>query len=105
MYNRCAIFLCPSTSEGWGLPSTEAMQCQCALVTAENGGHRDFAFDGRTALTTPAADSDALARAISCLLTDSKTRVEIAKSGHAWVQQFTWKRATDSLEALLREMA
>src|SRR5262249_40696786 len=33
IYNSCQIFLNPSWTEGWGLPSAEAMACGCALVS------------------------------------------------------------------------
>ncbi len=62
LYNSCAVFLQPSRSEGWGLPASEAMLCGCALVTVDNGGSREYATDGETALVAPPGDAAAAAR-------------------------------------------
>jgi hypothetical protein len=50
LYSRCPIYLCPSWDEGLGMPAMEAMACGAALCTYDNGGCRDYAIDGRTAV-------------------------------------------------------
>lgn len=104
LYNRCAIFTTPSHAEGWALPPAESMQCGCALVATEIGGHKDYAIDRETAFTFAPGNPASQANAIISLLENSDRRIELAHRGHAWIQQFTWQRATDSLVTLLREM-
>jgi glycosyltransferase involved in cell wall biosynthesis len=101
LYNQAAIFIAPSWSEGWGLPACEAMLSGAALVATDIDGHREFAFHGRTALTSPTRSPSELAKNILCLMRDSDLRIRLAKNGLEFVRQFTWERATSSFEAAL----
>lgn len=101
LYNRAAIFLAPSLSEGWGLPPCEAMVCGAAVVATDIDGHREFAVDGDTALLVPAMDPEALAVAAARLIDDTALRVRIAKRGLKDIQRFTWSAAVDAFEGLL----
>ena len=102
LYSRCPIYLCPSWDEGLGMPAMEAMACGAALCTYDNGGCRDYALDGRTALVAPRRDIDALAWALARLVEDTELRRRIARSGQEFVRtQFDWERATARLEGLL----
>jgi glycosyltransferase involved in cell wall biosynthesis len=102
LYSRCPIYCCPSWDEGLGMPPMEAMACGAALCTYDNGGCRDYAIDGQTALVAPRRDVEALARALSHLADDGDLRVRIARQGREFVStRFTWEQATARLEALL----
>ncbi len=101
IYNRAAIFLAPSHSEGWGLPPCEAMISGAAVVATDIGGHREFAVDGENALLVPAMDPVALAQAAGRLIEDTKLRVRLAKVGNARIQRFTWDAAVDAFEQFL----
>jgi glycosyltransferase involved in cell wall biosynthesis len=101
LYNEAAIFVAPSRTEGWGLTGCEALLCGAALVATDIDGHREFAFDGHTALTSPARSPGALADNILRLIRDPGLRMELAKNGHDFVRQLTWERASTSLEAAL----
>ena len=103
LYSRCPIYLCPSWDEGLGMPPMEAMACGAALATYDNGGCRDYARDGETALVAPRRDVDALARALERLVEDAALRERLARAGQAFVRrEFDWDRATARLEAILR---
>ena len=103
IYNSCDIFLCPSWREGFGLPSVEAMACRCALVTADNGGCRDYAINGKTALVSPSKNPEALAENLKKLLDDSELLETIAENGYRYVKQFSWGKAVDKLERVFKE--
>lgn len=94
VYNGSAVFLGASRVEGFGLTSPEAMACGCALVQRQNGGSADYAFDGETALVAPLRDVDLLADHVIGLLRDDARRLALARSGHAYVQQFRWDLAS-----------
>ena len=79
LYNSASVFLQPSRTEGWGLTSTEAMACGCALITTDNGGSRDFAVDGDTALVVPVQDVEAMSAKILILLRDKPLRLEACR--------------------------
>jgi glycosyltransferase involved in cell wall biosynthesis len=103
LYGRCQIYCCPSWDEGLGMPPMEAMACGAALCTYDNGGCRDYAVDGQTALVAPRRDVGALARALTRLVEDQGLRECIARQGREFVStRFDWERATSRLEALLR---
>ena len=102
LYSRCPIFLCPSWDEGLGMPSMEAMACGAALCTYDNGGSRDYAIDGRTAVVAPRRDLDALTRGLARLLDDAELRRRVARDGQDFVRtRFDWERATARLESIL----
>ena len=102
LYGRCPIYLCPSWDEGLGMPPMEAMACGATLATYDNGGCRDYARDGETALVAPRRDVDALAGALARLMEDAGLRERLARAGQAFIRrEFDWDRATARLEAVL----
>jgi len=98
IYNSCDIFLCPSWREGFGLPSAEAMACKCALVTTDNGGSRDYAIHGKTALVSPPKDPQQLAENLIRLLDDEELLKKITQNGYEHIKTFTWDKAVDKME-------
>lgn len=100
-YNDQAVFMLPSHFEGWGLTGVEAMSCGAALVVTDNGGSRDYAIDGQTALVVPPKQPQQLADAVSRLLDDEGLRVRLALTGQEMVQQYTWANAGNALDAFL----
>ena len=81
----------------------EAMACGAALCTYDNGGCRDYAMDGSTALPAPRRDVEALTRALARLVEDRELRERIARQGRELIAtRFSWERATAGLEALLQ---
>ncbi len=101
IYNRAAIFIAPSHSEGWGLPPCEAMMCGAAVVATNIGGHQEFCTDGETALLVPAESPNALAEAAARLIDDSELRLKVARNGSRNIQKFTWESACDAFERVL----
>jgi glycosyltransferase involved in cell wall biosynthesis len=104
LYSRCPIYLCPSWDEGLGMPPMEAMACGAALVTFDNGGCRDYAMDGETALVAARRDVGALARALERMVGEPPLRERLARRGQAFVtSRFDWDRASARLEQIIRE--
>jgi glycosyltransferase involved in cell wall biosynthesis len=101
-YNCQSVFLLPSHFEGWGLTGVEAMACGAALVVADNGGSRDYAFDGETAIVVKPGRPDQIFSAVDRLFTNHVLRLQLANSGRSYVQRFSWEAASKTLEALLR---
>jgi len=106
LYSGCDIYLCPSWDEGLGMPPMEAMACGAALVTYDNGGSRDYARDGETALVARRRDVDDLATRLARMATDAPLRARLAAAGQAFVTTaFDWDRAIARLEALFARSA
>ena len=102
LYSRCPIYCCPSWDEGLGMPPMEAMACGAALCTYDNGGCRDYAIDGQTALMAPRRDLEALTRALARLVEDRQLRERLARQGRELIStRFDWERATARFETLL----
>lgn len=101
LYNSCQVFLNPSWKEGWGLPAAEAMACGCALVTADNGGAREFALDRVNSLLAPIKRPELLAEKMIELLANHDLRIRLAETGSQAIQRFSWQCAVDSMEQLL----
>ncbi len=101
LYSGCGIFLCPSWDEGLGMPAMEAMACGAALCTYDNGGCRDYARDGETALVARRRDVQDLASKLERLVVDAPLRNRLAAAGAALVRgEFDWGRAVRRMEAL-----
>ncbi|PWV53545.1 glycosyltransferase family 4 protein [Chitinophaga sp. S165] len=102
LYNRTAVFLSPSHSEGWGLPVSEAMQCGCAVVTTNIGGFKDFVSDNINGLCFNVSDIEGMAASLQKLITDRDLRLAFAERGHSDIQQFTWEQAVAKFIHLLK---
>lgn len=101
IYSGCDIYLCPSWDEGLGMPPMEAMACGAALVTYDNGGCRDYARDGETALVARRRDVDDLAERLARMAADDALRARLAAAGQAFVTTaFDWDRSVARLEAI-----
>jgi L-malate glycosyltransferase len=105
VYNASRVFVQSSVVEGFGLTAVEAMACGAALVTTDNGGANDYAFDGETAVVVPTADPPALADGVDALLDDEARQVRLATAGERYVRRFTWERGAEVLEEHLRRYA
>jgi len=102
LYNRAAVFVSPAGMEGWPLPPAEAMICGAALVATDIAGHREYASHGETALLSPPGNPGLLAENILRFVKDTSLRLAVAKNGNTFVRKFSWERAADLLEGVLR---
>jgi glycosyltransferase involved in cell wall biosynthesis len=101
IYSGSDIYLCPSWDEGLGMPAMEAMACGAALVTYDNGGCRDYARDGDTALVARRREIGDLARQLNRLVRDASLRQRIATAGLALVTTaFDWEASTRRIETV-----
>lgn len=101
LYNSCSIFLQASRQEGWGLPGHEAMACGCALVTYDNGGSREYARDGETAVVVAEHEPALLTEAIVALAGERERRLALARRGQEHVAGLSWERAVAAMERVL----
>jgi glycosyltransferase involved in cell wall biosynthesis len=105
IYNSCSVFLHPSWSEGLPAPPAEAMACGAAVVAAANDGVLDYISAGVNGLTARPRYWPELADVLIEALTNEELRVKLAHAGNESIQQYTWKRAADSFEDLLVNLA
>jgi GT2 family glycosyltransferase len=101
-YAAARVFAVGSWFEGFCQPGIEALACGTPLVTTDNGGCREYAVDGETALIVPARDAPAMAAAIRRLLEDETLSARLVENGLAVVERdFDWERRTDEFEVVL----
>jgi len=102
LYCSTDIFVSSSWVEGFNLPPMEAMACKCAVVTTNVGAVPDYTIPGETALVVPPRRHEELAKAIEKLIEDNTLLRSIAENGFNHVKEFTWEKATDKLEVILK---
>jgi glycosyltransferase involved in cell wall biosynthesis len=101
LYNNSAIYLGPSLVEGWGLTGCEAGLCGCALCMTDIGGHREYAFDHKTALLSPPNDPEKMAENAVLLIRNNELRIELAKNVRAKLITYTWNKSISAFHNLL----
>lgn len=103
IYNTGTIFLSGSLTEGFGLTGAEALACGVALVTTASGGVEEYARHEQTALLSRPGDEGALLANLLRMADDRDLALQTAANGRALVARYTWTRALDAMERVLRE--
>jgi glycosyltransferase involved in cell wall biosynthesis len=91
--------LCPSTTEGFGLPPLEAMRLGTPAVIAPTGALPETC--GAAALRAPPDDPAAWAAAVARLAADSGEARARGAAGRDHARHFTWARAAEAVLAVL----
>src|SRR3954468_2737076 len=95
-YASTEVFAVGSWFEGFGQPGLEALACGVPLVTTDNGGCREYAVDGETALVVPPKDAPAMAAALRRVLDDRDLAATLVANGLDLVaRDFDWESRTD----------
>ena len=81
MFARADIFVLPSYAEGMPIAILEAMACSLPVVATNVGGIPDLITEGQEGYLLEPGDVQGLARAISGLAGDSKTREYMGRNG------------------------
>lgn len=90
LYENCAAYVFPSLSEGFGLPSLEAMM-HGAPVASSNATCLPE-INGDAAHYFNPEDVDEMAEKIKEVLTDENLRKELIKNGQKQLKKYSWKR-------------
>ncbi len=89
LYENCAVYCFPSLSEGFGLPSLEAMKHGAPVASSnatclpEVNGDAAHYFDP--------LDVNDMAEKINDILIDEKLRSDLIKKGSEQVKQYSWE--------------
>ncbi|RJX20675.1 MAG: glycosyltransferase [Ammonifex sp.] len=98
----CDIYVSGSHYEAFSLPPLEAMASGVAVVTTANQGVTEYARNEYNCLMVPVREPDALSEAIYRLIGDERLCAELVANGLVTAQGYTWDRATNRLEEVLR---
>jgi phosphatidylinositol alpha-1,6-mannosyltransferase len=103
-YQHADVFALPSLNvggqfEGFGLVFLEAGACGLPVVGTSGSGIAEAIKDGETGFLVPQNDVDALADAITRLLTDDALRAQMGAAGRQHAQGMDWSSITARLIA------
>jgi glycosyltransferase involved in cell wall biosynthesis len=101
LLRRSWIHLLTSPKEGWGISILEASACGTPTIASDSPGLRDAVVDGRTGVLVPHGDVNALSKAISRMLADSKARADMGLAAREFSEGFTWEKSARAMEAFL----
>jgi glycosyltransferase-like protein len=94
------VFAFPSTKEGWGLAVLEAMSAGVPVVASDLPVFREYLTPGRDALLVPVDDPDALAGALTSVLSDSRLAQRLRAAGRTVAARFTWEATAAEHQAI-----
>jgi glycosyltransferase involved in cell wall biosynthesis len=98
------VAVLPSYREAQGLSILEAMALSRPVVASAVGGIPEMIDDGRTGLLVPPRDPDALAQAITRLLSDHEFAEKIGRGGHDLVhERFCVEQMVRAVETIYDE--
>jgi glycosyltransferase involved in cell wall biosynthesis len=83
----------------------EYMAARRPIVATDLPSIREVLRDGENALLVPSDDPESMAAAIRRLLDDDQLSERLARNAADAVQQYTWSRRAERLEALFSEVA
>jgi glycosyltransferase involved in cell wall biosynthesis len=102
---RADVFALSSRYEGFGLVVAEAMACGCPVVSTRCPyGPEEIVADGKTGLLVSGGDAEALAQALSRVLSDAALKKSLVAAGHLRAQDFAPTRVAAQYAQVLREI-
>jgi len=105
LYNTCALYVFPSTHEGFGLPALEAMSCGAVVIGASTTSLPEV-IGADEALFDPYSVADITAKILEGL-TDESFRARMREHAAAHIRNFSWassaERAWVAIEAAVAQ--
>jgi glycosyltransferase involved in cell wall biosynthesis len=95
LLEKCALFVFPSATEGFGLPVVEAMTCGAPVICSTGGSLPEIAGDA--ALFMKDFEPESLASVIRLVLTSEVLRQQLISAGTLRSRQFRWGEAARKL--------
>jgi glycosyltransferase involved in cell wall biosynthesis len=103
VYSLAGLYLYPSNLEAFPIPLTEAMACGTPIVTSNVNGLAEIVGDA--AILVDPKDADAIAVAVTQVLSDGGMQARLSQRGLARATQFTWDRCAQQTLDLLERLA
>ncbi len=102
-YSGADLFTFPSTYEGFGLPSVEAMHCGAPLLVSDSSCFPEVVGDAGM-LVSP-TDAPAWSEALVAILTDRALNDHLRDRSLASATRFSWERTATETLRVYREIA
>ncbi len=100
LYGMAEVFVFPSLYEGFGIPPLEAMACGVPTIVSDRASLPEVV--GGAAVQVPAANPEALARALLETLNSPTRRAALRQQGLARARHFTWARTAQLTWEILK---
>lgn len=100
-YNAAACFVYPSLFEGFGLPVLEAMACGTPVVTSDRAALPELVGDA--AMVVDPESVEALAEAMTRVLTDATLAADLGRRGLERSRRFSWRETARRTLEVYRE--
>lgn len=98
VYKLCTLFVFPSSYEGFGIPTLEAMAANCPMVLSNIPVFREITQD--RGIYFPPHDAESMASVIEKVLSSSSERARLVEYGSERVRTFTFGSLAAQLERL-----
>lgn len=116
VYNAMDVFFLPTSGEGWGVPTTEAMSCEIPCVVTDYTTTKEMVVDHQAGLGVKLAaeitgswnvergvmDVDDAVKCLNTLYSSPKVREEMGKNGRkAVLEEYNWEKVAEDWNQLL----
>ena len=105
LYSKSLVWIMASKSEGFSVPTLEAMACGAVPVVTDCGGTRDIIVDGENGFLVEVGNVEQILDRVMLLLDDSVLRERMRARGEATVDKFSWEKSIDQLEDVLKKLS
>jgi len=105
LYNHSSLYCCANQAEGFSLTQLEAMACGCPVVTADDGGSRDYVINGVNAFVVKRT-VEGIKHGISTLLNNTALCKKLKAGGlkTAKEERFSWDVISKNFETYLKTL-
>lgn len=102
LYNAATLFLYPSLSEGFGMPLVEAMACGTPVITSSISCLPEIA--GKAGVLVDPTNTDAIASAITRMLTNETYRLDKVGEGLENAKRFSWTNTAEEVYEIYQQV-
>ncbi len=95
LYNLASFYVYPSLYEGFGLPTLEAQQCGCPVLSSNTSSLPEVG--GQGALYFNPYNEKEIKEAMEKIANNPKLKKDLVKKGLANVKRFSWDKASKEL--------
>lgn len=99
LYNIASCYVSTSLNEGFGLPQSEAMKCECPVVTAHNSAMVEVV--GGAGITVEGWDKTAWTDAIKLAIANKE---EIVKKQNKKIEKYSWDEVSKDIINAIKEI-
>ena len=104
-YRTATLFCAPSTGfESFGIVLLEAMAAGVPIVASDITGYRQVLTHEHEGMLVPPYEPEAIARAVTALLQDARTRQHMAHAGRVTAARYDWTHIADAVLSYYDEL-